>query len=242
MNTKLKLLTVSIATTLSLSTAAQAEDRYWNVSTSINQADLSNVDTTSGSQPGGVTRVINIGTDDETGFGINVGRTLFTSSNGNALIAELSYENSDHDVENLQFMTNNFLASDGRSEGSAEIETILARLTYKFDIGNFNPYVGVGIGQSDLDVDVRYGMSVGQPAQARPPFAAGSDSATAIQLRVGMEYQISDSVGLFAEYSTTDVDDVTFSRTGGGPGGLATTEQTGDFDIESLNFGINFHF
>jgi len=236
------LIAISFATAASFSSASLAEDNLWHIGVSLNQADLSEVDTTSTSQVGGVTRIINIDADEETGFGLTLGRTLFTSGNGNALIAELSYASSDHDVENLQFMNNNFLASEGRSEGSAEVETILARLTYKFDLGRFDPYVGVGIGQSDLEVDVRYGGSIGTAPGTQPPFATGSDSATAFEVRVGVEYEISDNFGLFLEYSATSVDDIEFSRIGGGPGGLATTTQSGDYDVDSLNLGVNFHF
>jgi len=229
-------------TLIALGIAAAASFTVWHVGVSVNQTDLDSVDTVSTSQVGGVNRIINIDSDDETGFGLAVGRTLFTSANGNSLIAELSYANSDNDVENLQFMDNNFLASDGLSEGSLEVETILARVAYKFDLGRVSPYIGVGIGQSDLDVDVRYGGSVGQAPQSVPPFASGGDSATAIEFRVGADVKLSEQVGLFVEYSTLSVDDVEFSRTGGGPGGLATTTQSGDFDIESLNLGLKFHF
>lgn len=242
MNTKKSLLALSIATAAAFSSMSHAADNPWYVGISINQADLSDVDTLSTAAVANVTRRIDIDTDSETGFGLTLGRTLFTASNGNTLSAELNYSNSDHDVENLRFMNNNFLASEGRSEGSVDVETILARLTYKFDLGSFNPYVGIGLGQSDLEVDVRYGGSVGQPRGARPPFATGGDSATAFELRAGVEYELSDNFGIFLEYTSTDVSDIEFSRTGGGPGGLATTEQSGDYDIDSFNLGLNYRF
>ena len=134
------------------------------------------------------------------------------------------------------------MASEGAAAGSAEVEGILARVKYEFNVGKFKPYLGLGIGQSDLEVDIIYGGSIGSVPGTQPPFAQGSDSATALELRAGFEYRVTDIVGLFAEYTTTDVDDVEFSRTGGGPGGLATTTQSGDFEVDSINFGINFHF
>jgi len=59
---------------------------------------------------------------------------------------------------------------------------------------------------------------------------------------VGAELGLSETVGVFLEYTFTDVEDLSFSRTGGGPGGLATTTQTADFDTESINLGLNFRF
>ncbi len=121
------------------------------------------------------------------------------------------------------------------------IEKILIRATYEIELGAIDPYFGIGIGESDLDVDVRYGGSIDNPS-GTPPFANDSDSATAIEFRIGAEYSVSKSVGIFLEYSYLKVDDVTFSRLGGGPGGLALTEQTDDFSVDSLNLGVNFKF
>lgn len=241
MNTKSKLIALAIST-MAFNSVASAADKPWYVGISINQADLDTIETVSTEQVAGVSRTIGIDSDDETGFGVTIGRTLFTQGNGNKLSVELNYANSDHDLEELRFMGNSFVTSEGASEGSVEIETILARVKYEFNVGKFKPYVGFGIGQSDLEVDIRYGGSVGSAPTTQPPFATGGDSATAIELRAGLEYEVSDSVGLFIEYSTTDVDDIEFSRTGGGPGGLATTTQSGDYDVDSLNLGINFYF
>jgi len=114
-------------------------------------------------------------------------------------------------LEGLQFLGNTFSVDAGTAEGSVELETLLARAVYKFDLGSFKPYLGVGIGETDLEVDARYGASVGQGFQAQ-------------------------------QYTTTDVDDVEFFRTGGGPGGLATTTQSGDFDFDQVNLGAKFRF
>ena len=241
MKTKNSLLAISLAA-CSFSSVTHAEDKLWYVGISANQVDLGSVETQSTAQVGGVTRRIGIDTDDEVGLGITLGRTVFTQDNGNSLSIELNYSSSDHDVEEVRFMDNTFLASDGRAEGSLETDTILARARYQFNLGNFKPYVGFGIGQSVLDVEARYGMSVGSVATSQPPFADGSDSATALELRLGAEYKINDSFGVFIEYTSTDVDDIEFSRRGGGPGGLATTTQSGDFDFDSVNLGLNLRF
>ncbi len=233
---------VALAVAASVSVSANAADTNWYVGLSANQADIDSVDTVSTAQVGGVSRLLNLDADDETGFGIKLGRNVLTQANGNTLSLELSYSNSDNDIENIQFMNNNFSSAAGTAEGSLEVETILARAVYKFDLGNFKPYVGIGIGESDLEVDARYGGSIGSAAQTQPPFASGSDSATALELRAGVEYSVTEQIGVFLEYTTTDVDDVQFSRLGGGPGGLATTTQEGDFEFDSLNLGVSFHF
>jgi len=241
MKTTRNLITAAIAA-CTFSSVANSAEKPWYLSITTNQADLSSIETQSSEQVAGVTRSIGIDTDDETGFGITLGRTLLTQESGNKLSVELSYSNSDHDLEELRFMNNVFSASDGRAEGSIETETILARAKYQFDLGLIKPYLGLGIGQTDLSVDALYGMSVGSATGSQPPFAAGSDSATALELRAGLEYQINDSFGAFIEYTSTDVDDVDFARRGGGPGGLATTTQSGDFDFDSINLGLNVRF
>ncbi len=241
MKIKYTILAISLAS-CAFTTVSHAADKPWYVGLSANQADLSSVNTESTQQVADTTRRIGLDTDESTGFGLTVGRALLTQDNGNVLSAELSYSSSDHDLEELRFMNNVFLASDGRASGELEVETILARVKYQFNLGKIRPYLGLGVGQSDLSVEALYGMSVGTTPGTQPPFATGSDSATAIELRAGVEYQFSDAFGVFLEYTNTDVDDVEFARRGGGPGGLATTTQSGDFDFDSLNVGINFRF
>jgi len=241
MKIKNTLLAISLAG-CAFTSVASAADNSWYVGVSINQADLDSVETLSTAQVGGVTRSIDIESDDDTGFGLTFGRTLLTQGNGNALSVELNYSKSDHELEELRFMNNLFSVNNGTANGELEVETILARIKYQFDLGSFKPYLGLGIGESDLSVDAVYGASVGTQAGSQPPFAVGSDSATAVELRAGVEYQISDALGVFLEYTATDVDDIEFSRRGGGPGGLATTVQSGDFDFDSLNLGLNYRF
>lgn len=233
-------LALSIVT--SIGVTANAAEPNWYIGLSVNQADLNSVDTVSTAQVSGVSRRLNLDSDDELGFGFKLGRNVLSQANGNTLSLELAYSNSDHDIENIQFMNNNFSTAAGTAEGSLEIETILARAVYKFDLGNFKPYLGVGIGETDLEVEARYGGSVGQGREAQPPFASGNDSATALELRAGVEYSITEQIGVFLEYSTTDVSDIQFSRLGGGPGGLAATTQEGDFDFDSINLGVSYKF
>ena len=132
---------------------------------------------------------------------LTFGYTVFSQSNGNALSVELNYSNGEFDLEELRFMDNVFLDSSGTASGELEVESILARVKYQFDLGKYKPYLGLGIGQSDLSVEAIYGGSIGSEIGTQPPFAQGSDSATALEFRAGVEYEINDSFGVFLELS-----------------------------------------
>jgi len=235
--------TVFLATILATTAASNAHaENDWYVGINLDTVDVSDVNTASDAPVGNVTRRLDLVSDDDTGIGIKVGRTLFTTNAGHQFSLELNYANSEHDLENIAFMGNNFLASDGRGEGEIEVETLLLRAQYKFELGAIDPYIGIGIGSVDFSGDGRYGASVGSAPQSQPPFFNADDSASAVQLRLGAEYSLNDNVGLYVEYTNTDVDDVSFARRGGGPGGLATTTQVGDFDFDTFSFGVNYRF
>ncbi len=241
MKIKNSLMAFGLAS-VAFTSQSHAEDSLWYVNVSLNQTELSSLDTQSAEPVASVTRLIGIDTDDDTAFGVTLGRTVWTQNNGNTLSVELNYSSGDYELEELRFMNNVFLANAGMAQGELEVESILARVKYQFDLGSFKPYLGLGIGQSDLSVEALYGGSIGSQLGTQPPFADGSDSATAVELRAGVEYQITDSFGVFLEYATTDSDDIEFSRRGGGPGGLNTTTQSGDYDYDSLNLGLSYRF
>lgn len=212
----------------------------WYVGASLNAVDVDNVNTQS-APVAGVARRLSLDTDSDTGLGLKLGKTVWENSAGHKLNVEVSYSSSEHDIENIQFMNNNFNAAAGRASGSVEVDALFLSAVYQFKLGAINPYVGLGIGQVDFSVDARYGMSV-NAASGTPPFANNGDDATAIQYRIGAEYALNKKTGLFVEYSATSVDDIEFSRRGGGPGGLATTTQSGDFDYDTFSLGVKYHF
>ena len=240
-NKKKLALVGSMIFSAALNTSASAEGD-WYVGFNLDSVDLSDVNTESTSQVANVTRRIDLQNDSDTGFGLKVGRNLFTSDSGNSLALELSYASSEHDIDAIRFMNNNFLTSEGRAEGEVEVESILLRAVYQFELGAIDPYVGIGIGSVDFSGDGRYGASVGTAAGTTPPFFDANDSATAVQFRLGAEYDLNDAFGVYLEYSRTEVDDIEFLRRGGGPGGLASTTQSGDFDFDSFGVGINYRF
>ena len=228
-----------LATTLTAVTVP-AQAGKWYVGAALSSIDVDSIDTSSTQAIAGVTRNLNIGSDSDTGINLKIGKTVLETSSG-ALDIELNYAQSDHDVENIQFQ--NILFFNGAAEGELEADSLTLRAAYKFKTGTaFQPYVGVGLGLLDLSVDARYGGSIGTAPQSQPPFATGSDEALTVEFRVGTEFKFSDNWVAFAEYSYTNVDDVNFSRLGGGPGGLASTTQEGDFDFDAFTIGLNYKF
>jgi len=233
---------IAIAAGLVLSPLSASAETPWYVGVAVQSNDLDDVDTVSQQAVGGVNRQLDLSADDETGASLTIGREVFKQANGNTLSLELNYNSSSYDFENIAFMGRDFDASAGQSEGSFDVDTLLARAVYRFELGSFDPFVSLGFGEVDAEADGRYGGSIGQPNQARPPFVTGSDSASAIEFRVGVEYAVNDRFDIVLAYTSTDADDLQFTRRGGGPGGLATTTQEGDVSYDSFSLGAKFSF
>jgi len=235
----LKKSVLSLALIAALGSAnVNAEDSLWSIGVSATAVDIDTVETSSAAVAG-VPRTLNIDSDDDAGFGINIGRTLIDQGSGR-LRAELAYFNSEQDIENIQFLSNNF--SGAAVGGDIEVESILARVVYEFELGRIDPYVGFGIGSTDVEVNAVYGGSAGSSAGAQPPFISDDDSGTALEGRIGANLGLTDKINLFLEYTRTEVDDINLQRLGGGPGGLQATAQEGDVDYDSINFGVTFNF
>ena len=218
-----------------ISYSANAE---WYVSGNISQIDLDSIDTESAPLAGS-TRRVDLDSDSDTGLGIAVGKKIADHSNG-GLLLELNYQQSSVDIDEITFNGRLFSSDIGTAAGEIDIQTFGLDLIYQFDNGYWKPYVGAGIGITDVDVDAIYGGSIGA-APGTPPNINDSDSALSMRIRAGIEYAVSDAWGIFAEYQYQNVDDITVNRIGGGPGGLATTAQEGDFSSNSWLFGIKFN-
>lgn len=240
MTLKKSLISLAAFAALSATSVSNvlAEDQPWSLSVSVLSADVDTVNTSS-APIAGVARTLDIGTDSDSGFGITIGRTLAEQSIGR-LRAELSYQNFDQDVDNIVFLGNDF--SGAAVGGDVEVESIFARLVYEFELGRIDPYVGFGIGSTDVDVNAVYGGSAGTTPGAQPPFITDSDSDFALEARVGLNLSLNDSLDLFLEYSRTELSDISLERLGGGPGGLQTSIQEGDVDIDTIAFGITYGF
>lgn len=230
------ILTAALTAT---SFTVNAENK-WYVGASLNAVDVDQIESSSTAPVAGVTRNLNVDSDSDVGIGIKIGRELLSTKAG-SLAVEISYSQTENDVDGIQFQQAIFV--DGAAEGEIEVESLLLRAAYTFNTGGaVKPYVGIGVGLVDLSVDARYGGSIGSPRGTQPPFATGSDDAFALEFRVGANYDLNTHWALFAEYSYTDVSDVNFSRLGGGPGGLTLTSQEADFDFQAFTVGVNYKF
>lgn len=238
------LLAAGLAAAIALPSAAQAQESSspWYFGINFNVVDVDDVDSLSTEAVAGVDRNLVVDTDTDTGFGIKFGRKLFTSSAGHRFSVELSYNELSTDVDAIVFQGTLFEADLGAAAGEIETETILLRALYQFETGAVDPYIGIGVGQTDLDIEAVYGGSAASVPGTQPPFAFNGDDAFSIQFRVGAEYSFSDRFGIYLEYTRTETDDIEFQRLGGGPGGLALTTQEADLDADSINFGFNFRF
>ena len=238
----LKKSVINLATIAAISaafsSAALAEDSPWSIGVSALATDVDTIDTSS-DPVAGVARTLDIGTDSDAGFGINIGRTLVERNIGR-LRVELAYQNSEQDVENINFLGTEF--SGGAVGGDVEIESIFARLAYEFELGYIDPYVGIGIGSTDVDVNAVYGGSASTVPGTQPPFITDNDSGTSFEARVGAKLRLSDRFDLFLEYSRVEVEDILLDRLGGGPGGLQTTSQEGDVELDIVSFGVSLNF
>lgn len=230
------LLALSIAL-ISSSTFAETP---WYVSASYNFADTDSVRSTSGTSPGGATRAIGLELDDEDGFSIGIGRTVYQNDAGRVNI-EIVYEDLETDISNIIFNGTNFSSSAGRANGSTDISTFSIGANYELKLGKFTPYAGIAFGNTDVDISGNYGGSIGSPG-GTPPFLTGGDDVNSFIYKVGASYKITNNVDVFAEYKVTEADDIEFTRIGGGPGGLATTRQEGDFEIEGFSLGLKYRF
>ena len=212
----------------------------WYVGLNIGQAGLTDLDTTSSEAIGGFVRSLDLETDSDLSYGFKVGYNVVghESRGENRFNVELYYQNSEHDIDGVDFQG----FDQSIVGGDIEAEVILLRASFEIELGAIDPYFGIGIGEADLDVNGFYGNNI----DGMPPFTSGSDSSTAIEFRVGAQYSISKHFSLFLEYSYLTADDITFDRLGADPAnGILTpavTEQTDDFSIDSVNFGVNFKF
>jgi len=80
----MKIKNIILATglaSLGLTSVSNAEENPWYASVTVNQTDVSSVNTQSTEQVAGVTRLIGIDTDDDTAFGLTFGYTVFSQSN-----------------------------------------------------------------------------------------------------------------------------------------------------------------
>ena len=138
--------------------------------------------------------VENVQFDTATSFNLGFGFHL----NSNLRI-EVGYSDTENDVDTVSFNGLSIDLSTAGAQASLEQETISAMLLYDFDTGgSWNPYVGIGIGNVDADINITV------PADAID--FNSSISETAFIFAAGINWGISGNMDLFVEYRMTSWD------------------------------------
>lgn len=97
----------------------------------------------------------------------------------------------------------------------------------------FVPYLGAGVGVADVGYDIRYGGGAN---------IDDSDTVLAYQVMGGIAVKASDALEFFVEGRYFATSDPELDRTGGGPGGLATTSQDAEYHAITALVGVRWTF
>lgn len=226
-----KLLHPAVISSLLMATGLAAgnaaADTGWYGEISVLSADVSDTSLTS------TGRDVNAAFDTDAGFSAAVGYSYEGNSLGNVRV-ELEYVATDNDTESVNFNGNNFPANGQAVGGGIETQSVFINLTQTFDTGSsVTPYVGVGIGFTEVDSDITYGPTAN---------ITDSDNAFSYQVQAGVDVAFTEQLSGFAEYRYVAVDDLDLNRFGGGPGGVQNTTQTGDLDYSAISLGLRYSF
>lgn len=203
------------------STISTAHAGWYSESSLLN----SDLDDTSLSSTG---REVNVEFDEDIGFSSAIG---FEYSNGLRLEGE--YLSTDNDTETVNFNGNNFSGSAAR--GSVETESLFFNIIKSFNHeSTYSPYVGVGVGYTDVESSISYGNG--------PAAINDSDEVFSYQFLAGLDVAFTSQLSGFVEYRFVGTEDVSLNRFGGGPGGLQTTTQEGDIELDAFALGLKYNF
>jgi len=144
---------------------------------------------------------------------------------------------TDQNVESVVFNNNNI------ANFAGEIETYSAMVNFIKEfrgLGNIVPYIGAGIGYTEVDSNFFYNGG------AANIVVNDTDGAFTWQLIAGLEFKLSDRLGLYAEYNYTSIsDDISLARLGNGGaagGGFDTVAELDDFSSHGVQGGFRFSF
>jgi opacity protein-like surface antigen len=212
----------NIFSALLLASAVSSAHAGWYTESTVLNSDL---DDTALSSTG---RDVNIEFDEDLGFSTAIG---FEFSNGLRLEGE--YLSTENDTETVNFNGTNF--SGGAARGNIETESIFFNLIKSFNhAGTYSPYIGAGIGYTDVESSVSYGN--GSAA------INDSDEVFSYQFLAGLDVAFTSKLSGFVEYRFVGADDVSLNRFGGGPGGLQNTTQEGDIELDAFALGLKYNF
>jgi len=97
--------------------------------------------------------------------------------------------------------------------------------------GRLSPYIGVGIGYAEADVDLFYNAIE----------INDNEGSFSYQLIAGLDLQLTNCVSFFAEYNYRSItDDITLQRQVGGV--ASTLFESDDFSFHSIQGGLRVAF
>ena len=223
--TKSYLLSAMVLAGLQMATFSSAH-ADWYTETTLLQTNLDNTNLNS------TGRNVNIAVEDDTAFAGAIGYQYEANSVG-ALRIEAEYLTTDNDVTGVNF--NNNIFSGANVAGSLETQSVFINAIQSFGAGAVQPYVGAGIGYTKVESDTAYNPTLSASIN-------DSDSTFSYQFLAGLDIPFSERFTGFAEYRYVDVGDIDLDRRGGGPGGVATTSQSGDLSFDAFAVGLRYQF
>ena len=212
----MKLLTktsLGLAVLLSANMASAS----WYVSGGIGYSEVDDQTST------GPSRLVDADYDSDISFNAAVG---YVYSENFRIEAEFAYR--ENDVDSVNFNNNPV-----SPRGDISSKSIFVNAYYDFANVHeqFVPYVGAGIGFTDVDVDVQYGTADFN----------GDDDVLAFQLIAGANYHINDELSLYADVRYQVTDDPELNRFGG-PAPAANVELDSEYDTYNFNIGVRYNF
>ena len=141
----------------------------------------------------------------------------------------------------------NTIATQGGTQsasGDLTANSYMLNVMYDFDTGSkWVPYVGLGLGMSDIKADNIHSSATGQDGS----YLNGGGNKFAAQFIVGAEYQINDKFGVTIDWRGLWASNATFNYgIGCKNGGTGACAQTGavsyDYWNGAINLGIRYKF
>jgi len=172
-------------------------------------------------------RSVNSTLDEDTGFSSVLGYQF-----DGGLRLEGEYISTGNDTKSVNFNGTDFTGSN--VQGGLETESVFLNAIKNFNADStYSPYVGVGIGYTDVESTIAY-----------DPVAniTDSDKVFSYQFLTGLDVSLSDNLTGFVEYRLLATDDVSLNRDGGGPGGRQITAQQGDIEFDAFAIGLKYHY
>ena len=169
---------------------------------------------------------------DISGIGAGISRSIDTDT-GWAVIPSIGYRygNGFRTEFELGYRTNDVDSVSGAANGSGDVTAKSAMLNLVYDVdtgGRLMPYIGGGVGYSQVEYDVRpVGVGVNR--------VDDEDNVFAYQAIAGLSYWVSEAVEVAAEYRYFATKDPDFRTSAG-------VAVEGEYDSHAALLGLRWNF